>query len=125
MSTVLAYIFGWQVAIAMSGTFLLILAAQTISVKRITTHAETDNAVYATASGYASETLTNIKTVAAFGAEAEREAKYSAHVARTQAVGLLQSTWTAAVQAFPFPCLFVSLAIVSHDAAGVACVYPT
>lgn len=112
LSVTLAYLFGWQVAISMSGTFVLILTSQAMAVGRITKHTEKDLASYAIASGYATETLTNIKTVAAFGAEAEREAEYSKRVAETKAFGLLQSTWTAAVQAFPFPCLFISVAIV-------------
>ena len=113
MAMLMAYIFGWQVAIAMSGTFILIMSSQTVSIRRIAAAAEKDIASYSTASGFATETLTNLKTVAAFGAEAEREEQYTKYVETTRGFGLMQSTWTAAVQAFPFPCTFVSIAIAT------------
>ena len=69
LSFVAGFIWGWQMAAMMAGAIPILAIVMGYSMKIIQESQKRESSSYTKASGYATETLSNLRTVIAFGAE--------------------------------------------------------
>ena len=111
ISFILAYVWGWQLALLMTAAMPVLAVLMAWVMKHINSSGEIESATYASAGGLAAETLANLRTVVAFGAERARARLYAEGVAKAQDQGLARSTMAALGSAAPMAAMFAVFAL--------------
>jgi hypothetical protein len=105
-SFVAAYIWGWQLAALMTAAVPVMAATMAWTMKIMSTATAQEAERYSVAGGYAAETLTNLRTVIAFGGQQARVALYKDGVMKARESGLKRAPVTSLGNAVPMASMF-------------------
>ena len=104
---------GWQLAALMTGAVPVMAFTMGWAMKEMSTAAEQEAAAYSIAGGYAAETLTNLRTVIAFGGQEARMKLYKDGVYAARAIGLTRAPKSSLAGAAPMASMFGMFALAA------------
>lgn len=110
-SFVAAYIWGWQLAAVMTAAVPLMAGTMAWTMKIMSSETENEAQRYSTAGGFAAETLSNLRTVVAFGGQAQRAKLYHDGVMAARESGLKRAPFTSLGSAVPMSVMFGMFAL--------------
>ena len=110
-SFVAAFIWGWQLAAVMTAAVPLMAGAMAWTMKIMSSETENEAQRYSIAGGFAAETLSNLRTVVAFGGQAQRVKLYRDGVMAARESGLKRAPVTSLGNAVPISVMFGMFAL--------------